>query len=339
MLQQEIIKYLENPSTLSDYSMSELSALIKKYPFFQTAYSLFVLNLKNIDDPRFREYLERYSINIKDRERFFQHLNILESYSASYFEGIKPSPDPTEISEKEQDTESADQKTTSADVDEVKSGEEKEPQSYLEKEKKEFTTEYLRSRIARTLTQQRDEADSENKHEGDEVTDFFILDKADQLTERVAKRHIKESEEPGEETNTEENVSSDEMFELEDSETSETREPKTEKKKKRTGDQYFSEDDYSPESKQDKDLIDRFLETNPEIEKIEPKSEKNDDISVESIQEREDFLTEKLALLYTRQGYFDKAIEAYQKLSLKYPEKSDYFAEQIERVKQLNSEQ
>jgi hypothetical protein len=339
MLKQEIIKYLENPSTLNDYSMSELSALIRKYPFFQTAYSLFVLNLKNIDDPRFREYLEDYSVFIKDRARFFQHLNILESYAASYFEGIKPKADPSEVSEKKQESGSSDRAEKTEEKKEEIAGDSGRKPKIVETEKKEFSTEYLRSRIARTLTQQRNEADTEKKDEDQEVADFFILDKADELTERVAKKQGKESEEIDEEK-TSPSTSSDETFELEDSQATLNKEEKEVKKKKPSEGQYFIEEDYSPENKQNKDLIDRFLENNPEMEKIEPKGqEKGEDISEESVKENEDFFTEKLAILYTKQGHFEKAIDAYQKLSLKYPEKSDYFAEQIERVKQINSEQ
>ena len=45
-----------------------------------------------------------------------------------------------------------------------------------------------------------------------------------------------------------------------------------------------------------------------------------------------DFCTETLAEIYLEQGYYEQAKDIYSKLSLRYPEKSVYFATLIEKI-------
>ena len=83
------------------------------------------------------------------------------------------------------------------------------------------------------------------------------------------------------------------------------------------------------------ELIDKFIIANP---RIEPHKEKSnvpiDDISKPFVEESGGLVTETLARIYVSQGYYSKAIDIYEKLSLKFPEKSSYFASQIEKVKE-----
>ena len=84
------------------------------------------------------------------------------------------------------------------------------------------------------------------------------------------------------------------------------------------------------------DLIDRFIETSPRIQRMEPsKDEKVVDLSVDSVETKDTFITETLARIYISQGYYSKAINIYEKLALQYPEKSAYFASRIEKIKDL----
>jgi len=81
-------------------------------------------------------------------------------------------------------------------------------------------------------------------------------------------------------------------------------------------------------------LIERFLETDPGVIKADKQSSLEGDVSVQSIQEDDSFITDTLAKIYVKQGLHAKAIYAYERLSLKYPEKSAYFAAQIEKIKE-----
>lgn len=57
------------------------------------------------------------------------------------------------------------------------------------------------------------------------------------------------------------------------------------------------------------------------------------DLAQKSIQRDDNTITETLAKILELQKHYDKAIDAYQKLSLKYPEKSSYFATRILELK------
>jgi tetratricopeptide (TPR) repeat protein len=92
------------------------------------------------------------------------------------------------------------------------------------------------------------------------------------------------------------------------------------------------------EPEQKDDLIDRFIKENPPFmvrQQMDSERTKVVDKQVDSPEEGEEFITETLARIYMKQGLYQKSIIAFQRLSLKYPEKSVYFARQIEEVTNL----
>ena len=86
------------------------------------------------------------------------------------------------------------------------------------------------------------------------------------------------------------------------------------------------------------DLIEQFIKINPSIqprkEIISSKaelSEFNEGLEYEN----DEFITETLSRIYLKQGHYQKAIDSFNRLSLKFPEKSAYFAQQIKEIKKL----
>ncbi len=81
------------------------------------------------------------------------------------------------------------------------------------------------------------------------------------------------------------------------------------------------------------DTIDKFINDNP---KIKPTTNTPKPKLVNNEERTDDHLmTETLARIYVEQKSYDKAIQSYRILSLKYPEKSTFFADQIKAVKEL----
>ncbi|MDC1266207.1 hypothetical protein N8009_05370 [Flavobacteriaceae bacterium] len=94
--------------------------------------------------------------------------------------------------------------------------------------------------------------------------------------------------------------------------------------------------EYEEESNRDKKfaLIDAFISNKPKLKPLD-KHSKLVNIAEDSIFETEDLMTETLARIYVEQKNYDKAIQSYRILSLKYPEKSSLFADQIQAIKVL----
>ena len=82
-------------------------------------------------------------------------------------------------------------------------------------------------------------------------------------------------------------------------------------------------------------LINRFIENNPKISTL--RKEEESKITVPEIKTDHFLMTETLAKVYLEQKKFSNAIKAYEILSLKYPEKSGFFADQIKKIKILQN--
>jgi len=79
-------------------------------------------------------------------------------------------------------------------------------------------------------------------------------------------------------------------------------------------------------------IIDQFLAKQPKI-KIKKEFYSADNYVKKASEENDDIVSETLIKIYIQQGHIQKAIEGYQKLTLKFPEKSSYFQSEMQKLK------
>ena len=80
------------------------------------------------------------------------------------------------------------------------------------------------------------------------------------------------------------------------------------------------------------DLVEKFIHDKPKMSPPKASFFSPSEKAVKSNVDDEEIVTETLARLYYKQGNVTKAVKIYDKLILLYPEKSSYFAAQIEKM-------
>lgn len=92
-----------------------------------------------------------------------------------------------------------------------------------------------------------------------------------------------------------------------------------------------SAEQIKPASK-DFEIIESFIRNDPQIHPPNAEQIDNENKAKKSAEDQNDLVSETLANIYIEQMLYDKAIETYEKLSLKFPEKRRYFADLIQSI-------
>lgn len=345
MNSEKFIEYLDNPETLDGRSLEEIKGVLQEYPYFQTAHMLLIKTLSNLKDMRLNNQLKISSAHVGNREILFElvHRHRFTAGPAVEADGSLADRILREIEQ---------QKTGSG-----------EREGSMEREMPVSGDPLVqtgdgdaKSRVEGTGT----ETDEENA--GKVSPEVLIIDESAEITETPAPG----SDSPGSGPDTVKTREDNDLLEFEKSGNADDglknkagAEGKAEKKNLiRDSDlqseaHSFSEwlmmlgpdsparenekSESRPDTSSKYDLIDRFLTEKP---RIEPRSPLDDsappvDMSAGSSHESDEFFTETLAKIYIQQKHYKKAIYAYEKLSLIYPEKYGYFADQIDEIKRL----
>jgi len=84
--------------------------------------------------------------------------------------------------------------------------------------------------------------------------------------------------------------------------------------------------------KKEDEIIERFIQEVPQIKPQTGDKLDNENKAKKSSEDKDEIVTETLAAIYAEQMMYPKAVAVYKKLMLKFPEKSRYFASQIEQI-------
>jgi len=302
MNRKDFLNLIENTGSIDREITAELKELTGIYPWFQSAHLLLLKGLYNTGDVRFENQLHQSALNIANREVLYYLIhsdklsNTFLSYSskAKVEHGVVTQNDSVENLQVVIDIGRNSEELT-------KMFEQEEKKELLEEPGKDkdntiyiaTDSEFDNSAILKIIYD-----DGETKYE----ENVFYMDPSLSL-----------------------NGGREELLELEtDSINTKEKEEINEDTINIASDPHISE----------AELIEKFILANP---RIEPSKEKKEepviDISKTFTEEKGEFVSETLAKIYINQGYFSRAIELYEKLCMKYPEKSSYFASQIEEIR------
>lgn len=293
---QNIVEYLHNDVALMNADSDALEQFVEQNPYSGLLQLVYCKYLHLHNDIKLEQQLEKCSMVVSDRKKVYEILfqPVLQQQIIEHGNYLK---------EKEDKIAKPEVKV------EEKAGLEKEIELKKEieiKTESPLTTEKIKK---------------------EEATSSTTLDELEQniLTEAVnASIQIDISEYAKENNSDKESVK----------EINEPIKETVDEDPERTFINWFDKPKVKKESKTSSSLIDDFLATGKNKEKVQKEVFSPTNIAKLSLVSNTQFVTETLATIYAKQGQIDKAIEIYQQLSLKNPEKKTFFASRIRFLKE-----
>ena len=74
MEMQQLNEWIKNPDLLGEGSLEELRSLIARYPYFQTAWLLYLKNLYLLKSPSFKDELRKGALYVADLSVLFYYI-------------------------------------------------------------------------------------------------------------------------------------------------------------------------------------------------------------------------------------------------------------------------
>ena len=313
MQAKEFINYIKNPNSLEKNSVKELQKLVNDFPYFQSAHLLLSLASKKWDASVYQKSLKKTAIVVTNRSHLF---NLIQQFEISN----------TVIEDSDH------QKLV---VEEVLEPIDSTKELNILKAT-ELLIENSDSEILETGIQQKTKPNAEDVLENEiakQVVGAIVEKQMFNLSD--TQLLFKQNKEP--ETFTDwlrliqksnKQLSAENILEA-------NTENNTDIKTRLEKGKIITQESALNKKLKNLALIDKIIENSPGQIKIkdDQKFYSPEHNAKESLLENEHLVSETLAKIYALQGSVNKAVRAYEILSLKFPQKSAYFASLIQKLK------
>jgi hypothetical protein len=335
MRAEELNKYIHQPHLLKEEDIPALKKLVEDFPYFQSAHLLLTLAGRKWDAAVYQQSLRKTAIVSTNRSQLYKLIQKFDNIHDKALSSEKSVNTEGEQIEKE----NASSAVTKEEITEIvknelnilKAAENSAAEDQGRNEGAKETSEIVQSQKEEIVKTPAPFEEQINKEFSNAVVNAFVEKEILKTNELLKSNDRPEPESFAGWLQFLKKNNGQSYAKIEE-EVNKGMAKTAEKKLEKATPKHASEKNTKEKKKA---IIDKIIETNPGIirQKEQQKFFKSDFKARESLVENEHLVTETLAKIYALQGNVGKAIRAYEILSLKFPQKSAYFATLIEKLK------